>query len=78
MTFFSGRVVRKDLTKQLKEGANVPVYVLVTKGATGQLGLYRFETQMIAGNGKHSASGLGSFDSLCESVQFFMHFETPK
>jgi ATP-dependent Lon protease len=25
---FSGRVVRKDLTKQLKEGANVPVYVL--------------------------------------------------
>jgi len=26
--FFKGRVVRKDLTKQLKEGANVPVYVL--------------------------------------------------
>ncbi len=26
--YFSGRVVRKDLTKQLKEGANVPVYVL--------------------------------------------------
>ena len=25
---FRGRVVRKDLTKQLKEGANVPVYVL--------------------------------------------------
>ncbi len=25
---FKGRVVRKDLTKQLKEGANVPVYVL--------------------------------------------------
>ncbi|MBF0239762.1 MAG: ATP-dependent Lon protease, partial [SAR324 cluster bacterium] len=25
---FSGRVVRKDLTKRLKEGANVPVYVL--------------------------------------------------
>ncbi|MEZ0186778.1 MAG: protease Lon-related BREX system protein BrxL [Candidatus Reddybacter sp.] len=25
---FNGRVVRKDLTKQLKEGANVPVYVL--------------------------------------------------
>ena len=25
---FAGRVVRKDLTKQLKEGANVPVYVL--------------------------------------------------
>lgn len=26
--YFKGRVVRKDLTKQLKEGANVPVYVL--------------------------------------------------
>ena len=26
--FFSGRVVRKDLTKKIKEGANVPVYVL--------------------------------------------------
>ncbi len=25
---FKGRVVRKDLTKQLKEGVNVPVYVL--------------------------------------------------
>jgi len=25
---FAGRVVRKDLTKQIKEGANVPVYVL--------------------------------------------------
>jgi len=26
--FLKGRIVRKDLTKQLKEGANVPVYVL--------------------------------------------------
>ena len=26
--FFPGRVVRKDLTKMIKEGANVPVYVL--------------------------------------------------
>ena len=25
---FDGFIVRKDLTKQLKEGANVPVYVL--------------------------------------------------
>lgn len=25
---FSGKIVRKDLTKQIKEGANVPVYVL--------------------------------------------------
>ncbi|MFB6468674.1 protease Lon-related BREX system protein BrxL [Cytobacillus sp. Hz8] len=27
-SFFAGRVVRKDLTKLIKEGANVPVYVL--------------------------------------------------
>lgn len=26
--FFDGRIVRKDLTKSIKEGANVPVYVL--------------------------------------------------
>ena len=25
---YAGRVVRKDLTKRLKEGASVPVYVL--------------------------------------------------
>jgi len=27
-THFSGRVVRKDLTQKIKEGANVPIYVL--------------------------------------------------
>ena len=26
--YFKGRVVRKDLTKLIKEGANVPVYVI--------------------------------------------------
>ena len=25
---FEGKIVRKDLTKKIKEGANVPVYVL--------------------------------------------------
>ena len=25
---FAGKIVRKDLTKKIKEGANVPVYVL--------------------------------------------------
>ena len=25
---FDGRIVRKDLTKKIKEGANVPIYVL--------------------------------------------------
>ena len=28
INIFSGKVVRKDLTKKIKEGANVPVYVL--------------------------------------------------
>ena len=27
-SIFAGRIVRKDLTKKIKEGANVPVYVL--------------------------------------------------
>ena len=27
-TIYAGKVVRKDLTKRIKEGANVPVYVL--------------------------------------------------
>ena len=27
-TCFDGKIVRKDLTKSIKEGANVPVYVL--------------------------------------------------
>ena len=26
--YFAGKVVRKDLTKKIKEGANVPIYVL--------------------------------------------------
>ena len=26
--YFEGKIVRKDLTKKIKEGANVPVYVL--------------------------------------------------
>lgn len=26
--YFAGRVVRKDLTKQVKEGGNVPVHVV--------------------------------------------------
>lgn len=26
--YFDGKIVRKDLTKKIKEGANVPVYML--------------------------------------------------
>ncbi len=28
--WFDGKIVRKNLTKKIKEGANVPVYVLDT------------------------------------------------
>jgi len=42
---------------------------LVAKGDTGQLGLYRFETQMIAGKGKHSVSGLGSNVPAKEAIR---------
>ena len=54
----------------IPEGVSKPGVVhLVTKGATNQPGLYRFETQMTAGNGKHSVSGLGSNMSAKESVR---------
>jgi ATP-dependent Lon protease len=54
----------------IPEGLPKPGVVhLVTKGVTGQLGLYRFETQMTAGNGKYSASGFGSSTSSKESVR---------
>ncbi|MCC4264165.1 protease Lon-related BREX system protein BrxL [Oceanimonas baumannii] len=42
---------------------------MVTKGSSGQLGLYRFETQMTPGNGKHSTSGLGSNTPAKEAIR---------
>ncbi|WP_272950853.1 S16 family serine protease [Aeromonas caviae] len=42
---------------------------MVTKGGAGQLGLYRFETQMTPGNGKHSTSGLGSNTPAKEAIR---------
>jgi ATP-dependent Lon protease len=42
---------------------------LVAAGASGQLGLYRMETQMMAGNGKHSVSGLGSNKTAKEAIR---------
>lgn len=41
----------------------------VSGGALGKLGVYRLETQMTAGNGKHSTSGLGSDTSAKEQVR---------
>lgn len=42
---------------------------LVTQAESGMKGLYRFETQMTAGNGKHSVSGLGSSTSAKEAIR---------
>lgn len=42
---------------------------LVTQADSGMTGLYRFETQMTAGNGKHAASGLGSNTAAKESIR---------
>ncbi|EHO2963442.1 protease Lon-related BREX system protein BrxL [Salmonella enterica] len=42
---------------------------LVTQAESDMTGLYRFETQMTAGNGKHSVSGLGSSTSAKEAIR---------
>jgi len=54
----------------IPEGLGKPGVVhLVTKGSTDQPGLYRFETQMTAGNGRHTVSGLGNNTAAKESVR---------
>lgn len=42
---------------------------LVTQADSGLTGLYRFETQMMAGSGKHSVSGLGSNTNAKEAIR---------
>ena len=49
--------------------ANPGVLHFVSEGASGKLGLYRIETQMTPGNGKHSTSGFGSDTSAKEQVR---------
>ncbi len=58
-------------SKLIPEGMSHPGVVhLVTKGdSTGQLGLYRFETQMMAGHGKHTVSGFGSHVAAKEAIR---------
>ncbi len=57
-------------SKLIPEGMSKPGVVhMVTKGSSGQLGLYRFETQMTPGNGKHSTSGLGSNTPAKEAIR---------
>jgi ATP-dependent Lon protease len=69
LTEFFVNVPEQGGSQLIGEGVTKPGVVhLVTKGVTGQLGLYRFETQMTAGNGKHSASGLGANVAAKESV----------
>lgn len=49
--------------------ANPGVLHFVSEGAAGKLGLYRVETQMTPGNGRHSTSGFGSDTSAKEQVR---------
>ncbi|WP_337028660.1 protease Lon-related BREX system protein BrxL [Pantoea eucalypti] len=42
---------------------------LVTQAESNMTGLYRFETQMTAGNGKHSVSGIGSNTAAKEAIR---------
>ena len=48
---------------------NSGVTHFVDEGATGKLGVYRIETQMTPGTGKHSTSGFGSDSSAKEQVR---------
>ncbi|WP_220455945.1 protease Lon-related BREX system protein BrxL [Vibrio rotiferianus] len=62
-------------SKLIPEGATLPGVVhVVAPGNMGQLGLYRFETQMTAGNGKHNTSGLGSNTAAKEAVRIGFDF----
>jgi ATP-dependent Lon protease len=49
--------------------ANPGVAHFVSESATGKLGIYRVETQMTPGTGKHSTSGFGSDTSAKEQVR---------
>jgi ATP-dependent Lon protease len=57
-------------SKLIAEGSTLPGVVhLVSPGNSGHLGLYRYETQMTSGNGKHNTSGLGSNTAAKEAVR---------
>jgi ATP-dependent Lon protease len=56
--------------KLIPEGALAPgVLHTVALGSSGHRGLYRLETQVTAGNGKLSTSGLGSNSAAKEAVR---------
>lgn len=57
-------------SKLIAEGVPRPGVVhLVTQGSSDKLGLYRYETQMMPGSGKHSVSGLGSNTAAKEAIR---------
>ena len=57
-------------SKLIAEGIPRPGVVhLVTQGSGDKLGLYRYETQMMPGSGKHSVSGLGSNTAAKEAIR---------
>jgi ATP-dependent Lon protease len=63
-------------SKLIPEGTSHPgvVYAVCRGDASGQIGLYRFETQMTPGNGKHSTSGFGSYTPAKEAVRIGFDF----
>jgi ATP-dependent Lon protease len=61
--------------KLIPEGPLNPGFLhTVATGSVGHLGLYRLETQVTAGNGKHNTSGLGSNSAAKESVRVAFDF----
>ena len=59
----------------IPEGMPAPgVVYQVTQGSSGQMGLYRFETQMTAGTGKFTVSGLGSNTAAKEAIRVGFDF----
>ncbi|MFK0572831.1 protease Lon-related BREX system protein BrxL [Endozoicomonas sp.] len=59
----------------IPEGMPSPgVVYQVTQGSSGQLGLYRYETQMTAGTGKFTVSGLGSNRAAKEAIRVGFDF----
>lgn len=54
----------------IPEGVSKPGVVhFIAKGSTEKVGLYRLETQMMPGNGRHSVTGMGSDSVAKESVR---------
>lgn len=62
-------------SKLIPEGQLSPGVVhLISKGSSGQLGLYRFETQMTAGTGRLTTSGFGSDTKAKEAIKVGFNF----